>query len=523
MCLTEFTENHEIDTRAVAAFRIGLGLLLIADILLRSRNFWRLYTDRGVVSADSVTERFWETGNGYLPIWGYLPDPEAVAFAFCLAFIAGLLLVIGYKSRYVAAIAFILVVAIDGRNPLVLSYADTFFRLMLFWSIFLPLGARWSVDAVRDNSPRVSVASIWTFAALFQICWMYLRNAQQKFRPQYWVDSDLVPVLMTYDHVTYSHTELIAGLPIWPAVTWIWAVMMLVSPIMFFLRGWLRAIAAFSFISVHLTMAATLRIGAFPYAVAVALLLFFPPVVWNNLEQLLFSRKTSSVRETLRSFAGRINAASQRFEPSTQTIQQTRQIALGLVVLITAIAVVGLIIFTGAYIADPEETGAGPAEGPVDAILTVPSVAGVEQPPWAFYHVDPPYPSPYYVIAAETESGQELDIYNERELSFDRPHDEQNIHFQYDWTYRERFLMSSIDRTGVFRSGLLDYYCTKYNSNPSTPTIESLSFYTITENVTASTRFDRNGRDREMTHHVDFHCQGDEPDQVGTPPEELTG
>ncbi|TKX52003.1 HTTM domain-containing protein, partial [Halorubrum sp. SS7] len=38
-----------VDPRALAAFRIGLGALLIADLLLRSRSLTAFYTDYGVL------------------------------------------------------------------------------------------------------------------------------------------------------------------------------------------------------------------------------------------------------------------------------------------------------------------------------------------------------------------------------------------------------------------------------------------------------------------------------------------
>ena len=32
---------------------------------------------------------------------------------------------------------------IDNRNPLVIDGGDDFLRMLLFWGLFLPLGARW--------------------------------------------------------------------------------------------------------------------------------------------------------------------------------------------------------------------------------------------------------------------------------------------------------------------------------------------------------------------------------------------
>lgn len=347
---------------------------------------------------------------------------------------------------------------------------------------------------------------------------MYLRNAQAKLRPQYWVDTDLVPVLMTYDHVTYSHTELIAGLPVWPAVTWVWLIMMAVSPVLFFLRGWQRALGAAAYIGVHLTMAATLRIGAFPYAVATALLLFLPPLIWTRVEAVVDSTVPARFHSALVSLGRTVNQVGRPLEPSQQTIRRLKATAIAVALAVAAIGLAGLVVFSGVYIADSSVAESTPADDPVDAVMTTSSVVGVEQPPFRFYSADPPYPNPYYVVAAESEAGKKYDVYNDRRLNFSRPYENQNIHHQYDDSYRERFVMTTIRRNEGFADGFLDYYCDY--SLPDGTAVESMSLYAVTEDVTASTRFNRDARDREIEHIETHGCGDREPEQVGDPPED---
>ena len=45
----------------------------------------------------------------------------------------------------------------ESRNPIILHGGDIVLRMMLFWSLFLPLGARWSAD--EDNPSRVAEIS----------------------------------------------------------------------------------------------------------------------------------------------------------------------------------------------------------------------------------------------------------------------------------------------------------------------------------------------------------------------------
>ena len=102
-------------------------------------------------------------------------------FAFGAA--AGLCLVAGYRTRLAAFCCWLFTVSIQLRNPMVLDGGDELLRLLLFWCPFLPLSARWSVEAKNhpdwaklDNSYR-SVATagvtlqyglLYFFAALLK-------------------------------------------------------------------------------------------------------------------------------------------------------------------------------------------------------------------------------------------------------------------------------------------------------------------------------------------------------------------
>ena len=62
---------------------------------------------------------------------------------------------IGYRARLATIACWFLVMSIHNRNPMILSAGDILLRLLLFWAMFLPLGARYSVDAALDKNPSV--------------------------------------------------------------------------------------------------------------------------------------------------------------------------------------------------------------------------------------------------------------------------------------------------------------------------------------------------------------------------------
>ena len=62
---------------------------------------------------------------------------------------AAMALLLGYRTRLATLISFVLLVSLHNRAPLMLQGGDNLLLLMVFWSIFLPLGARFSMDAAR--------------------------------------------------------------------------------------------------------------------------------------------------------------------------------------------------------------------------------------------------------------------------------------------------------------------------------------------------------------------------------------
>jgi len=93
------------------------------------------------------------------------------------------LLIFGYKTKTVLILSTILVISVDLRNPYVASYADTLFRLLLFWAIFLPLGNKWSIDSIKTTTKTKTsiLTQIAGFFILFQMLAMYIVNGSIKY------------------------------------------------------------------------------------------------------------------------------------------------------------------------------------------------------------------------------------------------------------------------------------------------------------------------------------------------------
>ncbi|PHQ46497.1 HTTM domain-containing protein, partial [Halorubrum sp. C3] len=242
-----------VDLRALAAFRIGLGTLVIVDLLLRSRSLTAFYTDYGVLPLRAFLSDY-STSHSLHALSG---EPWAVALSFAVAGAFALALVVGYRTRLVTLVSWVLLVSLHARNPMVLNSGDTLLRMLLFWSVFLPLGARWSVDAVRradrgagaESAATASVASVATMAVLLQILVMYLTNSVHKYASEVWMSGEAVAYVMQADQFTYLLGNYLAEFTgLLRVFTLLWVALLFASPLLLLLTGIPRAALASLFV-----------------------------------------------------------------------------------------------------------------------------------------------------------------------------------------------------------------------------------------------------------------------------------
>ena len=185
--LTLARELFGIDTRSLAVFRIALALAILADLLIKVPDLVAFYTDDGVLPRALLAEQVGARAPALVPILNLVPHVAfdgalGQALLFVLAGAVALLLLVGWQTRWVTIASWVLLTSLQARNPAVRNAGDDLFRLLLFWSMFLPLGATWSVDARR--SPGAAVPQLITGGApaalLLQIELIYPVNALYK-------------------------------------------------------------------------------------------------------------------------------------------------------------------------------------------------------------------------------------------------------------------------------------------------------------------------------------------------------
>jgi hypothetical protein len=286
---SRFGDAFSLDLRSLALFRIFLGLLVIMDLAGRISNFRAHYTDEGVLPRDLLLGRMSEWR------WSLYLVNSSEQFQvalFVATWIAAVLLIVGYRTRLMLFIVWVLIVSLQVRNPMVLSGADTLLRLTLFWSMLLPLGAVWSIDS-RFRSPGLRPASMRfvSFASaglLAQIAIMYWFTAWLKDGPSWRGDGTALFYATGAGQITRPVGEYLHQFPeLLRVMTHFGFGIEAIAPFFLFIpfrRGMLRLVAISAIISLHIGIMFIMDVALFPWISSLVMFAFLPESFWTFSE-----------------------------------------------------------------------------------------------------------------------------------------------------------------------------------------------------------------------------------------------
>jgi predicted DCC family thiol-disulfide oxidoreductase YuxK len=278
--------TFEIDLRGLALLRVLLALILLADLAIRGGDLVAHYADAGAVPRSLVAA---DASDWRLSLHMLSGAAAWQVTLFALAGLAALALLVGYRTRTATFVSWLLLLSLHNRNPLVLHGGDNLLLLLLLWALFLPLGARASVDAALDRSPPgpQRLCSIATAAILIQAMSVYFFSALLKSAPDW--TSDYTAVYYAF-HIDQIATPVAAWLRQFPTLmqgltVYVWWLELLGPLLMFspFLRVPLRAVLVVLFVTMELGFMACLQIGLFPVISIASILLFVPGECWDRL------------------------------------------------------------------------------------------------------------------------------------------------------------------------------------------------------------------------------------------------
>lgn len=487
-----------IDLRGLAVFRMAIGVILLVDLLGRSRNLVMFYTDSGVLPRRALASDY----SGAYSIHTLSGDAWFQGLLFVIAAVFALMLLVGYRTRIATLVSWLLLLSLQARNPMVLHSGDHLLGLLLFWSLFLPLGERWSIDADRIDRDRLTVTSIAALALLLQVLLVYVTNAIYKSRGEPWMNGEALPMVYQADHYTILLGDYLASYPElleWLTVTWGW--LLFLSPLLLLLTGARRTMLTTIFVGAHLGMALSINVSIFPFVSIAALLVYYPPSLWDALAALL---SRVGIPDRARAARTRLPTPGLVFTPpanvrsglSWARVQFGR--GRGIVSLVVPYLFLTLILTSGAasvgYTSVPDA-----GEQVLEATETGQS--------WSMFAPDPLRTTRWYAAPGQLENGDRVDTLHESNVIFEpgstdaasgiaddafkRP---ENIEGTYRSARFRKYLMNvQFTENENHRSYLTNYLCDRWNRQHEI-TVESVSIWGMSEQThpyNGTVQFDR--------------------------------
>ncbi len=438
-----------VDVRSLALFRVALGALLLVDLVLRSCDLQAHYTDLGV-----------------LPRWALLQHQSGWYFSlhiisgawlvqaglFLLAGAAAVALMIGWRTRQATLLLWMLTLSLHIRNPMVLYGADAMMQAMLLWSLFVPLGACWSVDrrlSGSDGPPSGKVISVGSAAFVAQVIFVYVFSALLK-TGQPWQDGTAGYYALSVDHMVRPMGKMLLDYPTLMMLgTYGVLYLELIGPFLLLCPLWVgpvRMVVIALFLLLHLSFGISLEVGLFPFAGAVLMLPLLPRCFWElGAVRRMITRLREIMGPALTHLDRFLGSGSARRPRMLQTRLGT--VLCGLALLYVLFWNIGT-LRKGSW-------------GVPEKLVGIGRTLGLEQN-WNMFAPQPMTEDGWFVLSAVLTDGTELDLITGGPVSWDKPEVVADLHWSDRW---QKYMRNLWERDKAWnRVHFGRYLCREWNS-----------------------------------------------------------
>jgi hypothetical protein len=467
-----------IDLRSLAVVRIGLGLLLLADLWFRWPDLVAHYSDAGVLPRAAL-ESYFNSRPGLRSFHMFFGSAETIAALFAVAATIAVAFTVGYRTRLTGFLSLVFLCSLQARNPFVLSGGDSLLRLLLFWMLFLPAGARFAVDTWRGRhgerlrSLASQHVSIGGAALLLQMAMMYWFSAILKDHPSWRSNGDALFLALSIDQFVKPFGRTLLA---WPdllrVLTLLTFWLEVLGPLAAFITAWhgrIRMAAIVAFLGFHLlALNLTLELGLFPWVCAVGWLAFLPKNFWDNI--------VPAVQQSLRDFAfSRTPAPLPRLRE--RNLVPTKSLAGGNHFAANAIAL-AVLLFVVCW--NVRTTDFERHEKWFPRKLNVFAQALRIEQYWSMFSPYPMHDDGWFVAPCRMSDGTEIDLITGRELDLQKPERVANLYPSQRW--RKYSMNLRRDTHRAYRTGYVRWLIRQYEDAQSivaggpTPVAISLTY-----------------------------------------------
>lgn len=152
--ISEFVRDRYLsaDVRWLGIFRVALGTLLVVEVLRRWYYAPAFYTNDGLLP--NHYSLFAPMGRNVFSIYHAFSSYGEVSVAFLLTLFVFLAFTAGYRTKLFHALSALCITSLNARNLFVENGGTVVVNILTLYTLFLPLGARFSLDAVRESLKR---------------------------------------------------------------------------------------------------------------------------------------------------------------------------------------------------------------------------------------------------------------------------------------------------------------------------------------------------------------------------------
>jgi len=275
-----------LDTRSLALLRVVVGLTFLGDILHRFGDINAFYSDRGILTRAEFLEHY-----GIHSKWGFLisgGEPWWVFLIFTIGVIFGIMYTKGIRTKLSAIVIWVIYMSLHNRLPVINHGGDNLTRLLFFYSIFLPVGAEYSVDKVINSKwaevPRKYFSS-WTVLLFIQAICIYWFTIWYKWHPHYKSEFSAVYYALQLEAFTTPIGYMLKD-QIWLGKFLTIGTMVIeaICPVLLlipFRQAWMRGACVAGFFALHIGIWLTFILGTFPPACIALWCAFIPSEFWD--------------------------------------------------------------------------------------------------------------------------------------------------------------------------------------------------------------------------------------------------
>jgi hypothetical protein len=293
-----------LDRRVLGVFRILFGWVLLYDVVRRFPDAALLWSSDGVLSSQALRKA--PQDSSQFSLLFQLTSGQAVQAAFAAMALVFALYTLGLFTRAMQVLALLAYASLNARNLFFEDGGTTCVILLLGWTLLLPLGDWFSLDALRREvklpnlaarlraraerkAPLVSLAAL---ALLLQAAAIYWLNAAHK-TGHTWRAGDAVHLVLWQHRVnTPLAVWLAAHEPTWfsPVFTWLTVRTEFLLPLLL-LWPWridvTRSVAFVLAVGLHGGIALTLTLGPFSYVMICLVWLCVPGAALDAVRRYL--------------------------------------------------------------------------------------------------------------------------------------------------------------------------------------------------------------------------------------------